>query len=60
MTSRGLREADFVRIGEFLERAVAIALDVQEKHGKPLKDFEKVSFTMSILYHLVYMLYWQS
>lgn len=41
MTSRGLKESDFVRIGELLERAVRIALDVQEKYGKPLKEFEK-------------------
>jgi len=40
MTTRGLKEADFVKVGEFLSRAVDLALAVQEKSGKKLKDFE--------------------
>mmetsp|Transcript_230 Transcript_230/g.553 ORF Transcript_230/g.553 Transcript_230/m.553 type:complete len:469 (+) Transcript_230:85-1491(+) len=39
MTSRGLKEEDFTRVGDFLHRAVVIALAIQEKSGKKLKDF---------------------
>merc|ERR1740123_3056326 len=39
MTSRGLKEADFVQIGEFLHTGLQIALAVQEKSGKKLVDF---------------------
>lgn len=40
MTSRGLKEADFVKIAEFLHQAVKIALEVQQSSGKKIKDFE--------------------
>ena len=39
MTSRGLKEADFVQIGEYLHRGLEICLAVQEKSGKKLVDF---------------------
>jgi len=39
LTTRGFKEADFVKVGEFLHRAVQIALKIQESHGKKLKDF---------------------
>mmetsp|Transcript_31436 Transcript_31436/g.68741 ORF Transcript_31436/g.68741 Transcript_31436/m.68741 type:complete len:471 (-) Transcript_31436:68-1480(-) len=39
MTSRGLLEADFVKVGEFLHRAAQICISVQQSHGKMLKDF---------------------
>merc|ERR1712216_180195 len=39
MTSRGLKEADFEKIGEFLHRGLEICLAVQEKSGKKLVDF---------------------
>lgn len=41
MTSRGLKEADFERIGGFLHRALGIALAVQTTSGKLFKDFDK-------------------
>merc|ERR1711972_277505 len=41
MTSRGLKEADFVKIGEFLSAALAIAVEVQTNSGKKLVDFLK-------------------
>ncbi|CAH8276789.1 unnamed protein product [Arabidopsis lyrata] len=41
MTSRGLVEKDFEKIGEFLSRAVALTLDIQNQYGKVLKDFNK-------------------
>jgi len=41
MTSRGLKEADFVKIGEFLHRAVTLAIEAQTKSGKKLADFTK-------------------
>ena len=39
MTTRGLKEAEFVKIGEFLDRTVKTALRIQEQTGKKLKDF---------------------
>merc|ERR1711904_222489 len=41
MTTRGLKEADFVKIGEFLVSALEITLDLQKKTGKQLVDFLK-------------------
>ncbi|BBG93406.1 serine hydroxymethyltransferase 4 [Prunus dulcis] len=41
MTSRGLVEKDFEKIGEFLHRAVSLTLKIQKEHGKLLKDFNK-------------------
>jgi glycine hydroxymethyltransferase len=41
MTSRGLVEADFVQIAEFLSRAADLCLEVQKSHGKMLKDWKK-------------------
>merc|ERR1712072_1177333 len=40
MTTRGCKEADFVKIADFLDRTVKIALKVQTEKGKKLKDFE--------------------
>jgi len=39
MTSRGLKEADWEKIAEFLDRALKECLRVQETHGKMLKEF---------------------
>jgi len=39
LTSRNLKEADFIKIGEFLDRGCNIALAIQSKVGKQLKDF---------------------
>jgi len=39
MTSRGLKEADFEKVGEFLDMGVKFCLEVQAKSGKKLKDF---------------------
>merc|ERR1712032_1743234 len=39
MTSRGLKEADFVKIGEFLTKGLDLTLKTQEKSGKKLVDF---------------------
>ena len=41
MTSRGLKEADFVKVGEFLVRGIDFALEVQSQSGKKLVDFLK-------------------
>ena len=41
LTTRGLKEDDFRKVGDFLHRAVTIAVDIQNKmSGKLLKDFE--------------------
>jgi len=39
LTSRGFTEKDIVQVVEFLDRAVQIALAIQGKVGKQLKDF---------------------
>jgi len=41
MTSRGLKEADFEAIGEFLHQGLQLALEIQTKSGKKLVDFLK-------------------
>jgi len=42
MTSRGLMEADFVKVGEFIAEAVDIAAEVQKQSGPKLVDFKRV------------------
>jgi len=42
MTSRGLKEADFMQIGEFLHQGLQLGLEVQGKSGKKLVDFLKL------------------
>uniref|UniRef100_A0A7S4WGR8 Serine hydroxymethyltransferase n=1 Tax=Alexandrium monilatum TaxID=311494 RepID=A0A7S4WGR8_9DINO len=42
MTSRGLMEEDFVRIGEFIGEAVDVAAEVQKQSGPKLVEFKKV------------------
>ena len=39
LTSRGFTEADFEQVGELVWEGVQIAIRVQEKSGKALKDF---------------------
>ncbi|KAK5583121.1 hypothetical protein RB653_004711 [Dictyostelium firmibasis] len=39
LTSRGLKEADFEKIAEFLHRIVLISLEIQGRVGKKLVDF---------------------
>ena len=41
MTSRGLKEADFGHIGEFLHQSINITLAIQKEHGKLLKYFNE-------------------
>ncbi|CAO3627991.1 unnamed protein product [Cunninghamella echinulata] len=41
MTSRGLKEQDFVQIADYIDRAVGIAVNIQKSSGsKLLKDFK--------------------
>jgi len=42
MTSRGLVESDFEKIGEFISRAVKVTQDIQITSGKKLSDFKRV------------------
>eukprot|EP01087_Luapelamoeba_hula_P011388 TRINITY_DN3088_c0_g1_i2.p1 TRINITY_DN3088_c0_g1~~TRINITY_DN3088_c0_g1_i2.p1 ORF type:complete len:382 (+),score=62.40 TRINITY_DN3088_c0_g1_i2:323-1468(+) len=39
MTTRGFKEVDFVKVAQFLDRAIKIAVKVQQSSGKLLKDF---------------------
>ncbi len=41
MTTRGAKEDDFRQIVNFFNEAVLLALEIQSKSGKKLKDFEK-------------------
>ena len=40
LTTRGLNEADFRKVGDFLHKAVTISLEIQKVTGSKLKDFE--------------------
>merc|ERR1712186_45849 len=42
MTSRGLMEEDFVKVGQFIGEAVDIAAEVQKESGPKLVDFRRV------------------
>eukprot|EP00435_Cladocopium_sp_Y103_P066593 s112_g28.t2 len=42
MTSRGLMEEDFVKIGQFIGSAVDVAVEVQKQSGPKIVDFKKV------------------
>jgi len=39
LTTRGFKEEDIVKVADFLERCIKIALATQEKSGKLMKDF---------------------
>jgi len=39
LTSRGFVEADFEKVAELMHKGIQIALDIQAKSGKMLKDF---------------------
>ena len=41
MTTRGCKEAEFIKIAEFIHRCIQIGLEVQKGSGKMLKDFVK-------------------
>ena len=41
LTTRGFKENDFEKVIDFLDRAVQIALKIQEKSGKSLKKFKQ-------------------
>jgi len=42
MTSRGLVEADFAKVGEFIGEAIDIAAEVQKESGPKLVDFRRI------------------
>lgn len=42
LTTRGLKEEDFRKVGYFLHRAVEIAIKIQQQTGTSLKEFENV------------------
>jgi len=43
MTSRGLVEADFEKIAEFIDRSCQIADDIQKQGNKKKVDFDKAA-----------------
>lgn len=40
LTSRGFTEEDFVKVGDFFDRAVNIAIAIKQQTGTKLKDFK--------------------
>merc|ERR1712019_25857 len=42
LTTRKYVESDFEKVGEFLDKALKLALSIQEKSGPKLKDFVKL------------------
>ncbi len=39
LTTRGFTETDFAKVGELLDRTLRLAVAIQAKVGKPIKDF---------------------
>ena len=39
LTTRGLKEDDFIKVVDFIDEAINIGIDIQEKTGKSLKKF---------------------
>merc|ERR1719326_243990 len=42
MTSRGLVEEDFVKVGQLISKAIKVSQDIQVTSGKKLADFKRV------------------
>ena len=42
LTTRGMKENDFIEVGEFLNESVNLCLKIQERSGKKLVDFKKI------------------
>ena len=43
LTTRGLKENDFVKVGEFIVECVDLCVEIQERSGKKLSDFKKTA-----------------
>jgi glycine hydroxymethyltransferase len=41
LTTRQFKEADFVKVGEFIDSVVCLTQSIQEKSGRKLVDFKK-------------------
>ena len=41
LTTRNFKEADSIKVVEFIDKAIKLALQIQEKVGKKLVDFSK-------------------
>ena len=41
LTTRGLKEEDFIKVGDFLHRCFELCIKIQEKSGKKTKDFKQ-------------------
>ena len=42
LTSRGFKEIDFIKVVEYIDSAIKIALEIQKKSGNKLVDFIKI------------------
>ena len=45
LTSRGFKEADFVKVGDFIDEGIKIVLKHQDRAGKTIKDFKAFTET---------------
>ena len=45
LTSRGFKEEDFIKVVEFIDNVIKIALDIQKQSGTKLTDFVKIMET---------------
>jgi len=41
LTSRGMIEKDFKEVGKFIHQCILLAIEIQKKSGKKMKDFNK-------------------
>ena len=41
MTTRNFKEDEFIQVAHYIDKAVKIVIDIQEKYGKKLVDFNK-------------------
>ena len=47
LTTRNMKEEEFNKIGDFLNRVVELCVSIQEESGKKLVEFKKVAETNS-------------
>jgi len=52
LTSRNFKEKDFQQVGEYIHRCIQVAIKIQEKTGKLMKDFEPALPGNQDLHHL--------
>ena len=41
LTTRGFKENDFIKVGEYLHEVIELGIEIQKESGKKLIDFKK-------------------